>query len=90
MSDIAACALVALCLGGMGVFIAATTIITRRDSSLPEGARRVDDLVSSGLLTLVARFFENWRDAKGGFKVLFLLRALVCVAAVVGLGVYWE
>ena len=90
MNAIAACSLVALCFGGMGMFIAATTIITLRDSSLPEGARRVDEFVSSGVLTLAARFFENWRDAKGGVKVLILLSALVCVVAMVGLGVYWK
>ena len=84
MNGVAACSLVACLLGGMGLFIAATVIITRGDSSLPEGARRVDDLVSSGLLTLIARFVENWGDAQRGFKVLFVSSAVVCVAEFVG------
>ena len=90
MNGIAACCLVAFCLGGMGLFIAATTIITRRESSLPEESQRLDDLVSGGVLSLVGRLIANWGDAGRGFKVLFVLSAVVCLAGAVGLGVYWE
>lgn len=76
--------MIGVMLGGAMVLATGAGIALYNETNIPEKARRLDDYITSGVMTLVARFFEGWPKASSQLKAIFSASlALALIAAIV-------
>lgn len=75
-------ALLAVVMGGTFTLAAGAGIALGKDSGIPEGVQQIDDFLTGGLVTLMARFFAAWPRANRQLKGLFVGGCMTVAIAV--------